>query len=264
MMSEVRRIASRWQPKCQCIAGLIRWRVLARVQSALYRSAVNYLSCWPLDWSKRQSVPASTGNRVVYYLRSFPTLRETFIQREIAALIKAGIFVEVIAHQIGPDEFFGEEAKALIEHTHYLRRTGRAALARHGWLFFSRCPLILVNLFLFIIGCKYDERKTLGLDLEVFGRAIYLAGVLKAKRADHVHAPWASIDAFVALVAARLVKIPYTVQARAYDIHRHTSAVGLPVKLANADFVITNSRYNESKLRSLLPSGSEEKDPHDL
>ena len=77
------------------------------------------------------------------------------------------------------------------------------------------------------------------------GARSVLAHKLKEIRADHVHAPWASMDAFVAQLAARLLNIPYTVQARAYDVHRNSSVVGFPAKLANAEFVITNSRFNE-------------------
>jgi len=86
-----------------------------------------------------------------------------------------------------------------------------------------------------------------------------LAAILEEQRINHVHAPWASMDAFVAQVAARLLNIRYTVQGRAYDIHRNSSVACLPAKLANADLVITNARYNESVIRPLLPRGSEHK-----
>jgi colanic acid/amylovoran biosynthesis glycosyltransferase len=260
MTSQARRIIKRWQWKCQCFTGFIRWRVLALVQSALYRSAVNHLSWWPLAWVERE--PRRHGNgerRIVYYLWFFPTLSETFIQRELAALIKAEIRVEIVAHQGEDQELLGPEARALTERTQYLERIGRLKLVGYAGDLFWRGPVHFINAVLYILFCKYDSRKSLALDLGVLARSIHLARVLKEKRADHVHAPWASIDAFVAMVAASFLRIPYTVQARAYDIHRHASAVGLPAKLANADFVITNSRYNQSKLKSVVPSESREK-----
>jgi glycosyltransferase involved in cell wall biosynthesis len=56
------------------------------------------------------------------------------------------------------------------------------------------------------------------------------------------------------MLAARLVGIRYTLQARASDIHRETAVFGRRERLARAAFVITNTRYNEAILRSLLPS----------
>ena len=43
---------------------------------------------------------------------------------------------------------------------------------------------------------------------------------LRAAGVTHLHSPWANRHAFVAMVAAALTRIPYSVQARAYDVHR--------------------------------------------
>jgi glycosyltransferase involved in cell wall biosynthesis len=88
--------------------------------------------------------------------------------------------------------------------------------------------------------------------MEVFRRAICLAHKLDEIRADRVHAPWASLDAFVAQLAAQLISIPYSAQARAYDLHRKSSAVGFSARLANADFIITNSRFNEETISARM------------
>jgi hypothetical protein len=167
--------------------------------------------------------------------------------------------VQVIAHTSQHGELLGPDARKLIERTTYLKPVGRTELARTAWSLAWRQPFLFMRVFLYVLGSRYDIRKSQGLDKQVFARAVCVAGVLRAKRADHVHVPWASMDAFVAMLAARLLGIPYTVQARAYDIHRHTSAAGLPTKLAGAAFVITNSKYNEAKLRSVLPPGSGDK-----
>jgi glycosyltransferase involved in cell wall biosynthesis len=241
-------------------AKFLKWRVLAPAWATLYRSIVNHLSCWRLDWvEKRPRARAHRPRRIVYYLWSFPILSETFIQRELAALMKAGVSVEVVAHTPEDRELLGSDATALMERTRYLDEIGWGKLARYAWYFFQRRPLVFINVLLYIVSCKYDARKSPALDLDVFARAVYLARVLRAKGAHHLHAPWASLDAIVALAAARLLKIPYTVHARAYDIHRHSSAVGREVKFMKASFIVTNSKYNESAIRSLLPASGEKK-----
>jgi colanic acid/amylovoran biosynthesis glycosyltransferase len=260
-----RRLAdNRVIPRLRTLAcntrAFMKWRVFAPISVTLYRAVVKRLSEWSIDWMEDNPPPSQGGpGRIVYYLWSFPTLSETFIQRELAALINAGLPVEVIAHEVEDRELLGLNARALMERTRYLNDADWRKAARYAWALFQRHPLTFIKVFFYIAGCKYDGRKCPALDLDVFARAVYLASVLRAKGADHVHAPWASIDAFVALAAARLLKITYTVQARAYDIHRHTSAVGLGVKLTKATFVVTNSKYNESALRSRMPPGSEKK-----
>jgi glycosyltransferase involved in cell wall biosynthesis len=255
--SRLLRLLKRCRASARYAREFVKWRMLAPVATALYRSVVNHLSRGPLVHAKLQTIqPAGQAKRIVYYIWSFPTLSETFIQREVAALIKAGVPVEVVAHEVEDREMLGDAARALMERTRYLTRIGRRKAVRYAWSLFRRRPLGFVNLLFFIVGSRYDGRKSPALDRDVFGRVVYLATVLSEKEADHVHAPWASSDAFVALAAARLLKITYTVQARAYDIHRHTSKIGLPLKLANAAFVVTNSSYNEAVLKSLLPDGS--------
>src|SRR5262245_9951617 len=238
----------------------LRWRILAPASALLYHSIVRHLSWWPLGLFPTRPAPSPAAEkRIVYYLWSFPTLSETFIQREVAALMKAGISLEVIAHEAQNVKYLGDDAKSLMEKTHYLKPIKQGQLARYMWALFQRSPLSFMNMFLYVTFHQYDTRKSFGLDLHVFVRAVRLAGVSQERGAGHLHAPWASIDAFVALVAARLLRIPYTVQARAYDIHRHRFAYSLPEKLVNAEFVITNSHYNESIIKALLPAGSREK-----
>jgi glycosyltransferase involved in cell wall biosynthesis len=79
-----------------------------------------------------------------------------------------------------------------------------------------------------------------------------LAVALRAHGVAHLHSPWANRHAFVAMIAVALAKIPYSVQARAYDVHRE-AALALDDKLAHAAFVITNPRYNAEILRPRLP-----------
>jgi colanic acid/amylovoran biosynthesis glycosyltransferase len=252
-MSRVLRLLNGSRRSIRYARNFVKWRLFMPVATLLYNSVLDRLSWWPLDWSEKDTRWHSDGERrIVYYLWLFPALSETFIQREIRALRNAGVSVEVIAHELGHYEFLGEEAKALIKHTHYLRPAGRAELLCYAVQLFSQKPFVFTNAFFYTVFCRYDRRKSFRRDFEVFARAVHLARALKQKRADHVHAPWASIDAFVAMISARLLKIPYTVQARAYDIHRHSSAVGREAKLSHAAFVITNSKYNESIIRSLL------------
>ena len=47
--------------------------------------------------------------------------------------------------------------------------------------------------------------------------------------------------------------MPFSVQARAHELHRDDAAFALRQKFSHASFIVTNTCYNESGLRSLLP-----------
>lgn len=254
------RVRERWRAAFRRTGVILRWRVLAPVSAALYHSAVNSLSWWPLGHSPvRPKKPATTRGRVAYYHHAFPILSETFIQREVAALMRSGVSVTVMAHEAQGQKYFDADAKRLMVQTHYLEPRDTNALARYARGFIRRTPFTLLNLFLYVVFRSRTTRKSFRSDREMFKRVLYLAGVLKENGVTHVHAPWASNDAFVALVAARLLKIPYTVQARAYDLHRNTSQYGLQERLGQAEFVVTNSCYNATVIKSLLPQRAEGK-----
>ncbi|MBI3801861.1 MAG: hypothetical protein HY268_33435 [Deltaproteobacteria bacterium] len=124
----------------------LRWRILALPAVLLYRSAVRHLSWWPLSlFPPRSSQAAAAEKRIVYYLWFFPTLSETFIQREISALINAGLSVEVIAHEAQNAKYLGDDAKSLMEKTHYLKWIEPEQGAQYMRGCFWQSPLIFIN-----------------------------------------------------------------------------------------------------------------------
>lgn len=188
---------------------------------------------------------------MAYYHHAFPVLSETFIQREVVALREAGLAVEVLAHEAHGAAAFDETARALQARTHYLpmprvRPAGMSALVR-------RHPLRLVNTRLYLAARQHTPRKTLRGDRVLFHRVVQLALALRAGGYTRVHSPWASPDATVAMLAARLADVGYSVQARASDIHRRGAEHGRAERLVHADFVVTNTRYNRSQLARMAP-----------
>lgn len=238
----------------------VRWRVAAPCLVRLYHGAIARLNWWPLEWRAHTSFRSvSADQRVVYYLWFFPLPSETFIQREILALMNAGITVDIVAHETDDSPHLSADGHALTQKTEYLPQLSRRAICARAWPLLLRCPFTIANLFLYTVLHVYDGGKSPAHDIAIFARALQLAIALREKRAGRIHTPWASIDAFVALLAARMVGIPHTVHARAYDLHRHSSAAGLALKLCHASAIITNSAYNQEKIRTLLPESAHKK-----
>jgi glycosyltransferase involved in cell wall biosynthesis len=233
---------------------MITWRAHSSIiNSSIYDSMINHFSWWPLDlFHSKKRKGLFGGKRIAYYEWSFPVLSQTFIHRELAALKKSGLAVTIIADKSGDLEIADENAKSLIEHAYYLQPLDKALLLRYRKYFILNNPLLYLNLFLYVVFHRYGQYKSLKEDKSVFSKAVYLAGVLKDKGINHIHSPWADRCAFVSLIAAKLLGATYSVQGRASDIHRKKNLYALPEKFENAEFVLTNTRYNESYIKSMV------------
>jgi glycosyltransferase involved in cell wall biosynthesis len=103
-----------------------------------------------------------------------------------------------------------------------------------------------------VTGTDYHELKDRWFDRDLFHSALRLADAAEHNGIDHIHSPWADTCAFIALVAARLLNVPYSVQARAHDIHRVDYGYALREKLGQAAFVVTNTRYNFEHIAGIV------------
>ena len=73
---------------------------------------------------------------LAYYLWRFPTLSETFIQRDVAGLRKTDLSVEVVADAPDDLKFLDNDAQALLRETSYLLPMDRERLRRYTNIFY--------------------------------------------------------------------------------------------------------------------------------
>ena len=219
-----------------------------------YLRAVILLSRWPIAfWKRKPPCKKNTPVRVGYYLWRFPILSQTFIQREIMALQEVGVSVTIVADKPGDWELLDHQARALCDQTTYLFPVDLRIARKYFFYFLFRNPLRLVNLFLYVVGRQYEKTKNIQKDIRLFLKAIYLAGHFKDMNITRVHSPWSNRIAFVSLIASHLLHVPYTVQARASDIHRRLDRHALEEKFSHAQVVFTNTRFNQDHLKQYLP-----------
>ncbi len=189
--------------------------------------------------------------RIAYLGRSLPTLSETFVVREIAALRQLG--AEVKALSIHPPDPFAvhPEAPDLARETEVLAR--------------PRHPLFWVAHLLFALfypgrywGCLWRQVITAKEPwrrrwrcLLPFAVAPYAAWTCKRLGVAHIHAHFANIPTSVAMMAAHMAGITFSFMAHAYDVF--VDNLLLPAKLAAAHFVATCSYFNINYLRERYP-----------
>lgn len=227
--------------------------VLRPIAATFYRLCMHYLGWWPIGLLPNRMPRGSvrTG-RLALYLWHFPILSQTFVQREVEALKSSGLAVLVVADDKEDTSQLSESALVLLRETRYLLPVAADALHRYRRQFIRRHPLRYLNLLLYVVFHRYGLYKNFRTDLSVFQRAVYLAGVFKDENITHVHAPWSDRCAFIVLVAARLLGITYSVQARAHDIHRQQQKFAHQEKFMRANFIVTNSQYNHAYIKTLL------------
>lgn len=230
----------------------LRKRVLYEIKSAAYNSFVNALSSLAIDLQDMKcSAEESETRRIAYLIWHFPTLSQTFIHREVAALRNAGLTVKVYAIGLEDRELLGEDARSLIEVARYVQPMDSTRMSRAKRELRRQHPLLFLKLLLYVAAQRYDRFKSLKSDFALLDEAIYLADLLQEDGMQHIHSPWADRYAFLSLIAAKILSLPYSVQVRAHDIHRISFLNALPAKFENASFIVSNCRYNETCVHSL-------------
>jgi len=239
---------------------LIRISRFARVR--LHATTISRWGWWPaalpeiLQPDRRSARRANP--RVAYYIWHFPVLSQTFVRREIEALRKAGVSLEVFTEAAEDVDLLDERDRVLLTTTNYLLPVDRQRLARYHREFRRDRPLTYYHVYLFLMSRRYGLTKTLRRDRSHFNQAVYLAGHLRDAGIDRVHSPWGDRAGFAAMLAAKLLGVPFSLQVRAHDLHDPSYHQALREMLPSADFVITNTQYNRPFIQALMPGGSTE------
>lgn len=189
---------------------------------------------------------------LAYLGRILPSLSETFVVREVAALVRLGLAVRLFSLQQPEDPAMHPEIRDLKlplttlwvphrrefwqAHFHYLRRRPQAY--RRGLR-----DLVLTT------RLRGRERRR---GLFIFLVAPYAAWCLERQGVRHLHAHFANTAASVALGAATLAGIPWSFMAHAYDVFVDTLLLDL--KLSRAAFAATCSHFHVRYLREHFPA----------
>lgn len=222
-----------------------------------YEMLVSVLQRVPAAWllpARRRRRKGQDEGPIAYVLARYPGHTDTFIRREVHALRQSGLAFEVFSlAPASPDTLVDPLVPA--GPVHYPDAPDAASGPMAAWHYARRRPLAMLRLVLFLVRHRYRPDKTWWRDRDVLYAAVLLARRLEAARVRHVHTAWADRSALLALAASRLLGTSFSVQARASEIHRHEERNTVLDRIRFADFVITNSRYNEAWLRARLGDG---------
>jgi glycosyltransferase involved in cell wall biosynthesis len=194
---------------------------------------------------------------VAYLAPEIPALSATFVYEELLGLEKRGMAIVPISvrRPVQP----AREQQALGDRTVVLYDRPAWRLALAGLLglprFAARIPLALRWLASDIALAGWTRPRNWKLAFQMLA-AVRLASVLRERKCAHVHVHFAHVPAQIAMYAAALTGVPFTVTGHANDIFER--GLLLPRKAARARRLLTISEYNRAYLESIGV------DPHKL
>jgi len=183
--------------------------------------------------------------RIAILYTSFPVRSETFVQRELMAIISQGVEVEIHSLHGGEDSFLGRP----------IRRFSKWRLWRLVYrlpIEWVRRPRIFFDLLHLLLGRGLQPSfLNLGENLLGMGFGIVEAPHFRQSRPDLVHGVWGSLPAMGAWLISRLCGIPFTFEAHAYDLFEHGGDWFLPEKCRAADRIRTSTVAGLERLKEI-------------
>ncbi|WP_395641341.1 glycosyltransferase [Rudaea sp.] len=178
--------------------------------------------------------------RVVYVVSLFPCWSETFIVREIATLVEAGVDVLIVSLKPPSETMVQPEAAALLPRVLHPLSASRAPCA---WLrALAAHPLALARAGATVMRRLWRQPRVMLKSLATLARGVEHLDRLRAFDADFLHAHWGTYPSTAAWLLAGLLGKPFGFTCHAHDIFVDDQL--LREKIEGAALPVTISRYN--------------------
>lgn len=171
----------------------------------------------------------------------FPKLTETFIAREILAVRRLGVRVEIYPLLRERATLTHPEVDDLVRQAHYEPFLSSAILSSQFRQIRSR-PRAYIRTLRDVVRMTWGNWNYLIGALAIFPKSVHIARRLQEQRIGHVHCHFATHPAVAGFIIQRLGGIPFSFTAHGSDLHRDRR--GLCMKLAEAKLGVTVSRFN--------------------
>lgn len=218
------------------------------------------------------------NKKTAYLLDTFPTLSETFIYNEIVQLKNLGMDLTLLSllknseQKIHSPEVLdlSKEIRYLFAHfslrkllwfhLHFLLCSPRKYFKTLGFAFKNRISRSLFSLIGSAIrlikskGGSPEERRDV---FWHFVLSVILAKKIHKMGIDHIHSHFADASTSFAMLLSRLLDIPYSFTAHAFDVFVPQDL--MEEKLERAKFIVTCTKYNKKFLIGKYPQLDERK-----
>jgi glycosyltransferase involved in cell wall biosynthesis len=195
--------------------------------------------------------PAPTT--IAYIAAEYPKVSHTFIQREIAALRRAGARVRPITIRRTPASgLLGEEDRREAAMTYaVLPTTWQRLVAAHARTAL-RAPRRYAGTLRLALRLSAPGARNRLWQLFYFAEAGLVADELRRGSVDRIHAHFVNVAAWVALLAAELGDVPWSFTMHGPLEFDNVEFHGIPEKVRRAEFVACISDFARAQLMRLV------------
>lgn len=187
--------------------------------------------------------------KIVYVLSVFPCLTTTFIDREILEMQRREVELVLVSMRKPAPFKVSAEIRKLAEATRYLLPAPWLRFLTAHLRFALTQPRAYLTTLFYLLTRQHNKFSARIRTFFYFVVGVWAAELLREEKADLIHAHFANRTTVVAMVASRLLGVPYSMFAHAYDIY--VSPVMLAEKMAGAKFVATCTGYNKTHLENI-------------
>ncbi len=193
--------------------------------------------------ARAKPVDTAPPLRVAYIMSRFPKLTETFILREIVAMERVGVRIDLYPLLRERQPLVQPAAAPYVRGARYLPFLSADILRSQAWYLRDRGRRRrYVRALLDVIAGTWRSPNFLVGGLGIFPKVAHAARAMAADRVDHVHCHFANHPALAGFIVHRLVDIPYSFTAHGSDLH--VDRTMLASKVGEAAFAVTISEDN--------------------
>jgi len=184
--------------------------------------------------------------KVLYITAKTPWGRgEAFIIEEMLSLKKAGVNLLIIPRNPSK-EIFHREAKELLENSIWWSLIDIKIVA----CFFKTLLISITTWKVLRNIIRYSRNPLIFTkNLAVLPKGVFVAGLIKGKNVEHIHAHWGSTTATMAYTASRITGIPWSFTLHRWDIKENNM---LKEKVKSAKFARCISEHGKKELLEIL------------
>lgn len=201
---------------------------------------------------------------VVYLLRSFPRLSQTFIVNEIVALQRLGVPIHVFALTNPQETIVQPQVAQVRPPVQYLDAHLNRTRSAHTRMALRHPLRYLTTLWYVLRHRELDRGYTTSSRFRCLTYAVVLASLLRREeqrsgtRLRHLHAHFAHDPTLIALLLHKLTGMSYSFTAHARDLYQ-IPAAALTERIASARAVVTCCAPNVAYMHGIVPAAMQPK-----
>ena len=188
---------------------------------------------------------------IAYLAQVFPSLTQTFVYREVLALRERGVSVHTFSIWPSDPADLSAEAVPLTEETFYIFPISWFSFAQVHLRYLINRPLRYLGTLAFLLTRPREPLRNRWRSLLHFLYGMLAVREIERLKVQHIHAHLGWSASSIALIANRLLDVPFSLTLHAGGIYIHRLL--LEAKLEHAHFAVTISKYGRQVLRELFP-----------